>query len=355
MVTVDKLEEMRLEPEVPDLDLSWLNLDTEWGVSAEPGRKGLTLQQINKSLYGDIPATSEDSSARPRGAAPPEGATPRMTPWVLGDATETFSDSAGLLYDEAVSRQWSSATDIPWDTMDELPEDIERAMVQLCTSLTEVEFIAGDVPGKWLPRIAADHFESGLFLMSQVMDEARHTDVFRKRALANGGGLLLQGGGGGLRQILEAEDFTQMSSMLHILGEGFVQSLFRLGELIAHNEAEKRIFRLAAQDESRHVAYGVTHLKYTLENDPDKAEEVHWTLDMFENTLVDPDQQNPGLAGALVYLLGDGDVDEGWRLFWHVRRKQVLEYLHRLDVAGLGGRLETGRLHASLAGALDEN
>ena len=184
MVTVDKLEELRLEPESPELDLSWLDLDTEWGVSAEPGRKGLTLQQINKSIYGDVPATSTDSSARPRGAAPPAGASPRMSAWVLGDATETFSDSAALLYDEAVSRQWSSATDIPWATMDELPEDIERAMAQLCTSLTEVEFIAGDVPGKWLPRVAADHFESGLFLMSQVMDEARHTDVFRKRALA---------------------------------------------------------------------------------------------------------------------------------------------------------------------------
>ena len=353
MVTEAKLSELQLEPEAPDLDLSWLNLDTEWGVQAEPGRKGLTLQQINDSVYGEIPAMAADHTARPRGAAPP-AQSPRMG-YVIGEATETFSDSAALLYDEAVSRQWSSATDIPWDTLDELPEDIERAMAQLCTSLTEVEFIAGDVPGKWLPRIAADHYESGLFLMSQVMDEARHTDVFRKRALANGGGLLLQGGGGGLRQILEAEDFTQMSSMLHILGEGFVQSLFRLGELIAHNEAEKRIFRLAAQDESRHVAFGVTHLKYTLENDPDKAEEVHWTLDMFENTLVDPDQANPGLAGALVYLLGDGDVDEGWRLFWHVRRKQVLEYLHRLDVAGLGGRHETGRLHPALAGAIEDN
>ena len=353
MVTEEKLSEMQLEPEAPDLDLSWLNLDTEWGVQSEPGRKGLTLQQINDSLYGEIPAMAADHTARPRGAAVPTQ-SPRLG-YVIGEATETFSDSAALLYDEAVSRQWSSATDIPWDTLDDLPEDIERAMAQLCTSLTEVEFIAGDVPGKWLPRIAADHYESGLFLMSQVMDEARHTDVFRKRALANGGGLLLQGGGGGLRQILEAEDFTQMSSMLHILGEGFVQSLFRLGELIAHNEAEKRIFRLAAQDESRHVAFGVTHLKYTLENAPEKAEEVHWTLDMFEDTLVDPDQANPGLAGALVYLLGDGDVDEGWRLFWHVRRKQVLEYLHRLDVAGLGGRQETGRLHPALAGAIEDN
>ena len=353
MVTSDRMDELLQETEVPALDLSWLDLDTEWGVSAEPGRKGLTLQQINKSLYGDVPAASTDPTARPRGAAPAAGAAARLTPWVLGEAAETFSESAALLYDEAVSRQWSSATDIPWDTMEELPEDLERAMAQLCTSLTEVEFIAGDVPGKWLPRIAADHYESGLFLMSQVMDEARHTDVFRKRALANGGGLLLQGGGGGLRQILEAEDFTQMSSMLHILGEGFVQSLFRLGELIAHNEAEKRIFRLAAQDESRHVAFGVTHLKYTLEHAPEKAEEVHWTLDMFEEVLIDPDQQNPGLAGALVYLLGNGDVDEGWRLFWHVRRKQVLEYLHRLDVAGLGGRRESGRLHPSLASALE--
>ena len=354
MVTEDRLSDMRIEPEVPDLDLSWLNLDTEWGTQSQPGRKGLTLQQINDSLYGEVPATTSDHSARPRGAAAAEH-SPRMGGYVIGEATETFSESSALLYDEAVSRQWSSATDIPWDTLDELPEDIERAMAQLCTSLTEVEFIAADVPGKWLPRVAADHYESGLFLMSQVMDEARHTDVFRKRALANGGGLLMQGGGGGLRQILEAEDFTQMSSMLHILGEGFVQTLFRLGELIAHNEAEKRIFRLAAQDESRHVAFGVTHLKYTLERQPEKAEEVHWTLDMFEHTLVDPDQANPGLAGALVYLLGDGDVDEGWKLFWTVRRKQVLEYLHRLDVAGLGGRRETGRLHPALAGALEDN
>ncbi len=354
MVTEDRLIDMQMEPEIPELDLSWLNLDTEWGTQSQPGRKGLTLQQINDSLYGEVPATANDHSARPRGAAAAEH-SPRMGGYVIGEATETFSESSALLYDEAVSRQWSSATDIPWDTLDELPEDIERAMAQLCTSLTEVEFIAADVPGKWLPRIAADHYESGLFLMSQVMDEARHTDVFRKRALANGGGLLMQGGGGGLRQILEAEDFTQMSSMLHILGEGFVQTLFRLGELIAHNEAEKRMFRLAAQDESRHVAFGVTHLKYTLERQPEKAEEVHWTLDMFEHTIVDPDQANPGLAGALVYLLGDGDVDEGWKLFWTVRRKQVLEYLHRLDVAGLGGRRETGRLHPALAGALEDN
>ncbi len=350
MVTEERLEMLREAPEPPELDLSWLNLDNEWGVEAQPGRKGLTVEQINVGSYGEIPLKTDNHSFAPRGAAR-DAQMPRMG-YVIEDAVETFSTSAALLYDEAVSRQWSSATDIPWDTIEELPDDIERAMCQLCTSLTEVEFIAGDVPGKWLPKVAADHYESGLFLMSQVMDEARHTDVFRKRALANGGGLLFQGGGGGLRQISEATDFSQMSAMLHILGEGFVQTLFRMGELISHNEAEKRLFRLAAQDESRHVAFGVTHLKYLIENEPERAEGIHWALDLFEDTLVDPEQQNPGLASALIYILGDGDIDEGFRLFSQVRRKQTVEYLHRLDVAGLGGRRE--RLHPALAAVISD-
>jgi len=69
-------------------------------------------------------------------------------------------------------------------------DDVERAMCQLCTFLTEVEFIAGDTLGQWVPRASNEHSETKLFLCSQIMDEVRHLDVFRERALANGGGLL---------------------------------------------------------------------------------------------------------------------------------------------------------------------
>jgi hypothetical protein len=31
-----------------------------------------------------------------------------------------------------------------------LPDDLERAMCQLCTFLTEVEFIAADAPTRWM-------------------------------------------------------------------------------------------------------------------------------------------------------------------------------------------------------------
>lgn len=67
---------------------------------------------------------------------------------------------------------------------------------------------------------------------------------------------------------------------------------------------------------------------------------------------MDPEQQNPGLASALIYILGDGDIDEGFRLFSQVRRKQTVEYLHRLDVAGLGGRRE--RLHPAAAAVISD-
>lgn len=51
----------------------------------------------------------------------------------------------------------------------------------------EIEFLAGDFPAKWLYRIPADFFEIKAFLSTQIMDEARHLEVFRKRALAGGG------------------------------------------------------------------------------------------------------------------------------------------------------------------------
>jgi hypothetical protein len=49
-----------------------------------------------------------------------------------------------------------------------------------------VEFVAGDFPAKWMYRIPQDFLEVKSFLSTQIMDEARHQEVFRKRALAGG-------------------------------------------------------------------------------------------------------------------------------------------------------------------------
>ena len=322
------------------LDLSWLNL-YEDGATATPGKKGLTLKEINQGRYGDASRGLGDMTYRMRGAVARPGAQ-RFGPTYMSKS-DVWSENCVMLYEEATQRQWSSARDIPWSTLEPLPDEIEKAMCQLCTMLTEVEFIAGDVPGQWLPFVSSQDFEAGLFLMSQIMDEARHTDVFRKRALANGGGLLAQGAGLGLRTLLEARDFTEMSVLMHVQAEGFVQSMFRMGELIGQTDADKRIFRMSAQDESRHLAFGVMHLKYVLDTEPERREELHHYLDKAEGDAAgggSGDVTFPPVFESLCILLGGGvdKFDEGVQKFLLLRKRQINEYVHRLTVAGLGDR-----------------
>jgi len=330
---------LRTETPFPsDLDMSWLRSPADWGIAAKPGKRGLTLDEINVGSYGDIPQEGGDMTMRPRGAAARDG-VPRLGYNLKKN--DVWSQNATLLYEEAVQRQWSSATDIPWETLQELPDDVERAMSQLCTFLTEVEFIAGDTPSKWMPQVSNDHYEVKLFLASQVMDEARHLDVFRKRALANGGGLMSGGPGTGLRAIISARDFSEMSAIMHIIGEGFIQSLFRSGELLSNNEAEKRMFRLAAQDESRHVSFGVMHMKHLLETEPERREEIHSYLDSGEDIFAGTGvSASGGSVESLGILLGGGvkRMDEGLKKLLAIRKRQVNEYMHRLEVAGLADR-----------------
>ena len=151
----DRMQMLRAEPQSPELDLSWMEPGTEWGMRAQPGRRGLTLDEINVGSYGEAPDESAGWTMRPRGAAARE-AVPRVS-YYLRDKADTWSKNASLLYEEAVQRQWSSATDIPWETLRPLPDRVERAMCQFCTFLTEVEFIAGDVPASWLPKISNEH------------------------------------------------------------------------------------------------------------------------------------------------------------------------------------------------------
>ncbi|HYM15408.1 MAG TPA: ferritin-like domain-containing protein [Dehalococcoidia bacterium] len=338
-MAVDTRAMLRSETPAPDgLDLSWLQTDADWGIRAKPGKRGLTLDEINVGSYGEVPASGNEVTMKPRGAVARSG-VPRVG-YALRK-NDVWSQNATLLYEEAVQRQWSSATDIPWETLRELPDDIEKAMSQLCTFLTEVEFIAGDTPAQWLPTISNEHYEIKLYIASQIMDEARHLDVFRKRALANGGGLMSGGPGSGLRAIIGARDFSEMSAIMHIIGEGFIQTLFRSGELLGHSDAEKRMFRLAAQDESRHVSFGVMHLKHILETEPERREELHAYLDSGEEIFAGTGvTATGGSMESLAILLGGGreHMDVGFQTLLAVRRRQVNEYMHRLTVAGMPER-----------------
>jgi hypothetical protein len=320
-------------------DLRWMHANPDgWGTRPIASPNGLTVGDINVGKYGVIPEHgSSHGSMAPRGAeVPPE--TPSLGSYGVDDRGTVWADNCAELYEEAVARQWSSTRDIPWDRLQELPEDIERAVCQLCTQLTEVEFIAGDLPAKWLWRINHDFHEVKLFLASQIFDEARHLEVFRKRALANGGGLLQASPGAErvLRVILEASNYTVASSLMHILAEGFVLTLFRHGEFLAPTEVEKKIFRLCMQDEARHVGYGTLHLKRFLQEHPERTEEVHQILDVGEEAMLELSLEPTAVEPRLILAGGGVDrMQEGMLKTGFLFQKQVREYLHRLQVAGL--------------------
>ncbi|MFZ6003019.1 MAG: ferritin-like domain-containing protein [Actinomycetota bacterium] len=334
------------------LDWAWLRgARSEWGVQPKPSPRGLTMSDIAVGSYGDVPEHPSHRSMAPRGAdVDPD--TPDMG-YILNSKSDVWAVNVRELYEEAVARQWSATRDIPWTELTELPDDLEHAICQVCTSLTEVEMIAADLPAKWMWRMNHDFVEAKMFLCTQIMDEARHAEVFRKRALANGGGLLKSRSGPAslLRTIIEAKTYTQATALLHLLGEGFILDLFRQGELLAPGPVEKRMFRMAMQDEARHVAYGTMHIRYAIEHDPDVAEEIHEALDLGEAALVEFGT-SPDLSTAIALLLAGG-ADEvetkGFPMQSALVTKQLTSYLSRCERAGLN-RLERTKLPLDLMG-----
>lgn len=333
------------------LDWSWLRgAKSEWGTQPKPGPRGLTMMDIAVGSYGEVPDHPTHRSMAPRGADV-EGDTPDMG-YILNNKSTVWAENVLELYEEAVARQWSATRDIPWGELRELPDDVEHAMCQLCTTLSEVEMIAADLPAKWMWRMNHDFIEAKMFLCTQIMDEARHTEVFRKRALANGGGLLKSRAGAEslLRTILEAKTYTQASALMHLLGEGFILDIFRQGELIAPTDVEKKIFRMAMQDEARHVAYGTMHIRYAVEHDPDVAEEIHAALDHGEGVLTEFGT-SADLTEALAVLLAGGtaEVEKGFEMQFQLMIKLLTSYLARCERAGLH-RVERTLLPLELLG-----
>jgi hypothetical protein len=327
--------------------LHWLNTDgAAWGRRAKPSSRGLTYTDINHVKgYGDLPELATWKNFAPRGSVrdPYAAEMPTLEDYTVLDRGEVWAENVLTLYEEAKARQWNATRDIPWNELEQLPEDLEKATCQLCTFLTEVEFVAGDFPAKWLYRIPQDFLEVKSFLSTQLMDEARHQEVFRKRAIA-GGGLLHSSPGfeWALKAILEAPTHTMGTFLLNLLGEGLVLSIFRSGEMIAKTYVDKEIFRRCLQDEARHVSYGVMELKYYLDHHPNRAQaldEMHRFADIGEQVILTAFTE-AALVEPVAILLGGGlaKIDQGMEGMARLWSMFIDEYLQRCERAGFPRR-----------------
>jgi hypothetical protein len=276
---------------------------------------------------------------------------PDAQPWV-SRKSELWAFNTESYYEEAVSRQWNATTDIPWDRLDgvELPEVTGKALSQLMTFLTEVEMIATDTPAMWLPRLNPDFIEVRAFIAAQAMDEARHAEVFRKRALTTGWGLMQASpiNEMALKHLRDADSFSEMSVALHLVAEGNVLTLFRFSEYLSPTDVDKKIFRLVMQDEARHVGYGMQHFKYVLEHFPEKREVLHAHLDEAENISF-AGAAATELTEAFIILAGGGlkkeNIEQGIKITTQFNLKQMQEHFERLDKCGMPERRERSKLY----------
>ena len=182
-----------------------------------------------------------------------------------------WSDVAPRLYAAACAAQWDPATAVDWSAPADLPGDIEAAVVQVMTYLVENEQAALLVPARLLGRLHPHFREVMQLLAVQAADEARHIEVFARRAAGSDGvmGVSTIGGRASLQTLLEEPDFTLAGFLLSVLGEGTFLDLLRFLHRHAPDPITATITRLALQDEARHVAFGVAHTAHVTASDPD--------------------------------------------------------------------------------------
>ena len=332
------LQEIAEEEEAaaPDISLDWMQQNLEWGVKVKPGKKGLTLGSLNVGIYGQIPEYHEDRTRSLRGAHP--GVERAFIANInLRHKRELWADNAADLYEEAIQKRWVPATDIPWDTIEPLPDDVERAMCQLCTELCQQANVEYETVAGWIQQMSYGYHEVKVFLASEVFDAARHFDVFRKRALSNGGGLGLESRAEVDRVILQSNnDWTSTSLFLHVLRGSFTQTLYRYGELYAHNPAEKAMFARCLQDKARHLTYSLAHIKYSYSQQPGKVVAFNRVLSIAEAQMV-RDLKDPVLPESLGVIMGHGveGVRTGMRRVGNLLGDFVRTYLGNARYVGL--------------------
>ena len=331
-------ESEQANPAVQQESLSWMKDTLAWGTRATPGKHGMTLRSINVGLYGEVPEESRDMSRRPRGAFAIPG-VPATDLYAINRKEELWADNAVDLYEEAIQRRWAAHVDIPWDDLEPLPEEVELAMAQLCTELAQQASTETDVVGQWLHRMNYAYHEVKGFLATELFDTGRHYTAFRRRALANGGSLGLESPGHINRRLLESRaGWTETALYLYILRGTLTLLIYRYGEAYARNWTDKILFRRCMEDKARHMAYGMAHLRYAVEQrGADYALGLQRLMGGVEQDLA-AEMKDPVLWEALAIIFGGGvsGIVAGSEVVKDLQQQYIEQYLTRMKWIGVG-------------------
>ncbi|MBL9087779.1 MAG: ferritin-like domain-containing protein [Planctomycetia bacterium] len=315
------------------------------GGASGGGGAGLALRRPDGTfLAADVlaavpfPAHADPATGfAPRGARVEPGGPPY--PVDLLDRDRLAPPETARLYDQAVAAQWDATRDVPWDKVATLPVALERALGQVMTFLAENELSALWVPAKFLPRLHPAYAEVAMLLAVTLADEARHVDVFLKRARAGGGGLGVSHvtTSRSLLSLLQQEDFTEAMFLLSVLGEGTFLDLLRFVEVHAPDEATSVLVGKARADEARHVHFGLAHVRHALAHDPALYDRLEAAVRRRAATMGDAGVP-ASVQDALTVLAAHGDEPAAVRT-GHAAFRELLEEMghnrvRRLVAAG---------------------
>ncbi|HEX5481321.1 MAG TPA: ferritin-like domain-containing protein [Terriglobia bacterium] len=303
------------------------------------------------------PLTAEGAqiaeAADPRWGLAPRGARieaggPEFA-FTLLEKREVWAEGLASIYKQAVGNQWSAARDIPWERLPALPPEVESAVGQIMTFLTENEFAALYVPARFIPRIHPHYREVVEVLAVQIVDEARHAEAFTRRAQAGGEGLGTTAVSGqlSLQTLLEEPDFTTATFLLCVMGEGTFLTLLKFIEEHAPDAVTAVLARLAHRDEARHVAFGMEHLRYVLAREPERRSSLAAAVERRSRMLAAVSGLSPYVHDALTVAAGGGispdQIRVGARHVAGLHREMDRARRERLQSLGFGAE-EAGAL-----------
>ncbi len=189
----------------------------------------------------------------------------------LNDGEMFWTKRLRALYQRAAAAQWNPDTAIDWQQKTNNKPEIEDAVVQVMTYLIENETAALVIPARFASQVHPHYYEVMQLLVIQAADEARHIEIFSRRARLHRTilGLSTTGGQASLKTLIDESDFSLATLLLSVLGEGSFLSLLHFLRNFAPDAVTRQVCALAAKDEARHVIFAMAHLTAAVDHKPE--------------------------------------------------------------------------------------
>src|SRR5260221_529953 len=105
-----------------------------------------------------------------------------------------------------------------------------------------------------------------------------------------------------LKSLLDETDFSVAGFLLSVLGEGTFVHLLQFLQTEAPDPLTRQICRLAARDEARHVALGMSHLLYRLQHEPGFQHQLAQAVEQRFDNLAGTSGLNEEVFDALILI-----------------------------------------------------